>query len=182
MGNEILKIEQGLFDKDSTSEFKTLVHGEQVNANENVFISDFFIKKNNFIDELLPSNFKLPQITSEETTAKEIVTFSPDDIIISRWKNVENISTRLVEYYDDTVILECLIDKDLKIYEEREFGSSLFADYDLEIGNLFLLRIFERKNEIRIEVHNDPGLILKDDFPKLDFVKEFSKSRLFKRS
>ncbi|HED37178.1 MAG TPA: hypothetical protein ENI76_02885 [Ignavibacteria bacterium] len=180
MENEILKIDQGLFDKDSTSEFETLIHGEQVN--ENIFNSDFFTKKNDFIDKLLPPDFQLPQISSEETTAKEINTFRVDDIIISRWKNVENISSRVVEYFDDTVILECLIDKDLKIYEEREFGSSLFADYDLETGSLFLLRIFERKNEIRIEVHNDSGLTLEDDFPKLDFVKEFSKSRLFKRS
>jgi len=70
----------------------------------------------------------------------------------------------------------------MRIYEEREFLLSLFTGYDLIIGNLFLLRIFERKNEIRIEIHNGSGLTMEDDFPKLDFVKEFSNSRLFKKN
>lgn len=101
-------------------------------------------------------------------------------IIISNWKNVENISARLIEKFENTIVLECLMDRDQGIYEERLFPISLFEDYELEIGNYFFLRFFNRKNEIRLEIHNDPGLTLEEDFPKIDFVERFRKSRLFK--
>lgn len=182
MANDILEIEQGLFDGNSTTEFKALIHLEQYDSDEDIHRSEIFSQQKDFLAELFTIDFKQPHLKlDEKKIAKEIVLSGSDKIIISGWKNVENISARLIEYYDDTVVLECLIDKEMKIYEEREFRLSLFTDYDLKIGNLFLLRIFERKNEIRIEVHNDPGLTLKDDFPKLDFVKEFSNSRLFKK-
>ena len=67
-----------------------------------------------------------------------------------------------------------------QIYEEREFKSSLFTGYNLDIGSLFFLRIWERPNEIRIEIHDDPELTLNNDFPKLDFVEKYKSSRLFK--
>ena len=183
MANDILEIEQGLFDGNSTTEFKALIHLEQYDSDEDIYSSEIFSQQKDFLKGLFTIDFKQPhlKLDEEKKIAEEVVLSGLDTIIISGWKNVENISARLIEYYDDTVVLECLIDIEMKIYEEREFRLSLFTDYDLKIGNLFLLRIFERKNEIRIEVHNDPGLTLKDDFPKLDFVKEFSNSRLFKK-
>jgi len=183
MANDILEIEQGLFDGNSTTEFKALIHLEQYDSDEDIYSSETFSQQKDFLKGLFTIDFKQPhlKLDEEKNIAEKVVFSGSDTIIISGWKNVENISARLIEYYDDTVILECLIDKEMKIYEEREFRLSLFTDYDLKIGNLFLLRIFERKNEIRIEVHNDPGLTIKDDFPKLDFVKEFSNSRLFKK-
>lgn len=104
-----------------------------------------------------------------------------DSIVLKGWKNVENISARLIEHFDDVVILECLIDKELKLYEEREFRSSLFEGYDLEIGNLFYLRFFDRQNETKMEIHNDPRLTFIEDFPKMNFTKLFKQSKLFKK-
>ena len=57
----------------------------------------------------------------------------------------------------------------------------MFEGYDTSLGSLYLLRIFERQNELRIEIHNDPDLTLKDDFPKLNFAQTFKDSRLFKK-
>lgn len=184
MANDILEIEKGLFDENSTIEFKAKIHLEEYDSDRIPYKSENFLQKKDFLKGLFPiDNIKQlhTKFYDEEKSTEEVVLLGSDTIIISGWKNVENISARLIEHYDDTVVLECLIDKEMRIYEEREFQLSLFIGYDLKIGNLFLLRIFERKNEIRIEIHNDPGLTLKDDFPKLDFVKKFSNSRLFKK-
>lgn len=103
-------------------------------------------------------------------------------IAIHGWKNVENISARLVDTYDDVVILECLIDKEMGVYEEREFKKSLFEGYELVQGSIFCLRFFERPHETRMEIHSDPGLKFSDDFPSIDFKATFEKSKLFKKS
>jgi hypothetical protein len=105
--------------------------------------------------------------------------FNADSVAIKPWKSVENISARLIEFYDNVVVLECLIDKENGIYEEREFRSSLFNGYDMTVGNLFYLRIFDRDNQTRMEVHNDPDLTNAEDFPKMNFTKLFSNSKLF---
>lgn len=123
-----------------------------------------------------PSKFDSPVKTPINFTG-----IGSDFVTIQSWKNTENISARLIEHYDDLVILECLVDKELKVYEEREFKKSLFSDYELIAGNIFYLRIFERKNEIRMEIHNDPKLTFKEDFPELDFTSIFTKSKLFKK-
>lgn len=102
-----------------------------------------------------------------------------DTVQIYGWKNVKNCSARLIGTYDNVVLLECLINKEEKVYEEREFEVSLFEGYDLEIGKLFYLRYFKRPNEAKIEVHDDPHLTFKDDFPKLNFNELFKKSKLF---
>ena len=183
MANDILEIEQGLFDGNSTTEFKALIHIEKYDSDENLYSSENFSRQKDYLKGLFTNDIKQPhtKCDEEKELTEKVVLSGSDTVIITGWKSVENISARLIEHYDDTVVLECLIDKEMRIYEEREFRLSLFTGYDLKIGNLFLLRIFERKNEIRIEIHNDPGLTLKDDFPKLDFVKEFSNSRLFKK-
>jgi hypothetical protein len=174
--------ELGMYDSDAPGQIKTLINYVPIESSS-VYNSNEFIRKKDFINDLLNPNEKLdPSLKlCEEHTSPEITTepFS-DRIIITSWKNVENISARLISSYDNTVILECLIDKETNTYEEREFRASVFTGYELKQGNLFYLRVFERQNEIKLEIHDDPGLTRIEDFPKLDFVEKFSKSRLFK--
>lgn len=182
MKKELFEIEKGLSDENSTCDFKADTRLEEFENDDNILISENFLIKNDFLKDLFPVDPEKAETEFCEEEKKDIeVTYSSDNIIISGWKNVENISARLIDYYTDTVMLECLIDKDNGIFEEREFRFSLFEGYKMEIGNLFLLRIFERQNEIRIEIHNDPGLTLKDDFPQFSFVEKFKDSRLFKK-
>jgi hypothetical protein len=182
MKKDVLEIEEGLFDGNSSSEFKALIRIEDY-EDDNVLISDKFLKKAEFLKELFTVDSKQPDLSFNEnmSVVKKGALLGSDHVIIRGWKNVENISARQINSYDDTVVLECLIDKELGIYEEREFRISLFDGYEIKFGNLFLLRIFERQNEIRIEIHNDPELTLKDDFPKLNFVERFGNSRLLKK-
>ena len=172
-----------LIDSNSINETKALIQIENIEGEEDSLRSKKFIEQIEFKRNLLNAyDHKLPltKLDEEKEASKEKLLEYSDVVVIKGWKNVENISSRLIEHSDDTVVLECLIDREEGIYEEREFRSSLFIGYDLDIGNHFYLRIFERPNEIRIEIHDDPELTLKDDFPKLDFVEKYKKSRLFK--
>jgi hypothetical protein len=149
------------------------------------YSSTHFIEKDNFLKALVnlqsPSNAPFEEIDKKIKETQGYPSSGSGFIGVQGWKNIENISARLIEVQDDAVILECLIDKELGVYEEREFRISLFAGYDLKIGNLFYLRFFDRQNETRMEIHNDPKLTFADDFPKKDFTKLFKTSKLFKK-
>ena len=98
---------------------------------------------------------------------------------VSRLKNVENIPAKMLSFYDDVVVLECFIAKD--IYEEREFNLSLFSGFEIKIGNFFLLKLYEGKNEARIKICDGSKLELDKYFPKIDFVEKFKDFKLFKK-
>lgn len=182
MEKDFLELETGLFDENSIGNFKAHIRLEEYDINNESLISKDFFIKNEFLKNLFSNETTLLKTELKEVENKENeITQYSDKVIISNWKNVENISSRIIEYYDNTVVLECLIDKENWIYEEREFRSSLFQGYDMKIGNLFLLRIYERQNEIKIEIHNDLGLTLIEDFPNTSFVENFQNSRLFKK-
>jgi len=154
---------------------------------DELFASTNFISHHDMLRSLLniqstsKSSLYASKFESPVNIPTNFTGIGSDFVAIQSWKNTENISARLIDHYDDLVILECLVDKEFKVYEEREFKKSLFSDYELIIGNIFYLRIFERKNEIRLEIHNDPKLTFKEDFPELDFTSIFIKSKLFKK-
>lgn len=151
------------------------------------FNSRFFSDKDDLIKDLLKT--QSPESTSLYRSRdidkfglnEQEETLTPSQTItLYGWRNIENISARLIESYDDVIVLECLVDKESSTYEEREFRKTLFEGYDLKLGTLFYLRFFERPHEMRMEVHNDPSLHFLDDFPTMDFKGTFEKSKLFK--
>ncbi len=124
-------------------------------------------------DDLLLNSkyFQNEYIPDRVFKGHEIVSFT-------QWKNFENVSARLVSYFDEEVVLECLIDRENSVFEERAFRSSLFEGFKLEVGEFFYLRFFERQNEERIEIHGG-DLVRKEDFAKTNFRDLISKSKLF---
>jgi len=151
------------------------------------FVSSNFHRKEFFIGSLINAQSSESHFTNSARLSQplqvplESRSGGVDSIILKVWKNIENVSARLIEKYDDVVVLECLIDKEIGLYEEREFRLSLFVGYDLRVGNLFYLRFFDRENETRMEIHNDPKLVSQSDFPKKDFTRLFKESKLFKK-
>lgn len=92
----------------------------------------------------------------------------------------EVIPARLLEHFDDTVLLECLIDRDECIYEERYFNVNLFTGYDLIIGSYFYIINTVKDNSATIQIIDDMECKLAIDFPKVDFTELFKNSKLFK--
>lgn len=133
-------------------------------------------------DVMLPSETFNPKKSSNqigldlvaEKSFSEIFRFS-EGTYIEPWRLTENVSARVIEQYDDVIVLECLIDKEAGIYEESEFKRSLFDGYSIEIGKLFKLSTYERKNEIRLQVKGNPGLVAETDFPQVDFEKKYGR-------
>jgi len=159
----------------------TLIHIEEPNSE---YTSPNHREKDTSLKNLInPQNFDHNFSTKLDKASlnNDWQNFGKDSIAFTPWKNIENISTRIIEFYDNVVVLECLIDLEQGIYEEREFRASLFEGYDIKIGNHFLLRFFDRQNETRMEIHNDPNSISSKNFPKKDFKELFSNSKLFKK-
>lgn len=115
----------------------------------------------------------------DETDIRKLTDFNP--VFITPWRTKKNIHARLIEFSDQEVTLECLIDRENMVYEEKTFDINLFSDYELLIGALFNLRYLERKNEIRMQVLNDPMLTNANLFPKTNFKSLFDRSILFKK-
>jgi hypothetical protein len=175
------------FVTDAKDEPTSLVQIETIQNEKEIFQSTNFFLKEKFIKTILntissndPTSFH-PEYSQKLFEFSEFKAVGSDVTVISGWKNIENISAKLIECYDDIVVLECLIDKETHIYEEREFRLSLFEGYDLTIGNLFYLRFFDRQNETRMEIHDDPALTFAADFPKRDFSELFRNSKLFNK-
>jgi hypothetical protein len=107
---------------------------------------------------------------SEQALTKIVLT---EGVEINLWKNTKNISARLISYDEDVVILECLIDKDKKIYEEWELSTRNFKGMELQVGKFFKLCHYERNNQLMMEILDTPGLVMESDFPKTDFYNKF---------
>jgi len=189
MNEESNQLLLDLLGNDSFNVSKSLIEIKESDITEYVhtslnLISRDELLKNLFspIDQSIPNWIDLIENPSENPSSQqEKSTQISDRVVIQSWKNIENISARLLEYSDKQIVLECLIDKENGIYEERTFRPSLFDDYKLDIGKLFYLRFFERPHEIKMEVHDDPSLTSSDDFPKLEYVKTFKDSKLFRK-
>lgn len=178
-----------ILDFDSVNDKKALIELESIDENTDELNSPRFLERDALLKDLFKSDeYKLPErIQIEEMGEKVNIlneltpTVSTDKIILSGWKNIENISSRLIENCGEHIVLECLIDKESEVYEERIFRSSLFNGFNLEPGNLFYLRFFERDNETKMEVHDGMGIVSENDFPSINFTELFRNSKLFKK-
>ncbi|MBN2745259.1 MAG: hypothetical protein JXR34_00900 [Bacteroidales bacterium] len=140
--------------------------------------SGFFSVLENTITSRVNNGYNF-QLESFFTDYKGLVESS--NFVLHNWKNVENVPARLVSYSSCNVVLECLMDKEKRIYQERTFPASIFDEMELQEGKLFYLRLFERPSEMKLQVLDDPSLILEDDFPKSRLAEKYKSSRLFKR-
>ena len=176
-----MKIDPDIYDPNQ----EDLSRDTLISLVEKDFVSTSFARRDELIRSLFKtessvSEFNLANLSEKTETGALGNIVGSDIVYIEGWKNIANISARLIDFFDKVVVLECLIDKDQSIYEEREFTATIFEDFELAIGKIFLLRFFSRRKEIKMEVHDEPGLVSKDDFPEKDFRLLFKNSKLFK--
>jgi hypothetical protein len=170
--------------QDNKSDLKSLI---SFNSNKEDFVDAFWKQKEEFLssiintEEIKASKYSnVQKITEGNESKQKTTTAYRDNVILKPWKNTDNYSARLIDYSEDTVTIECLVDKENGVYEERCFRSNIFENYKLEIGKLFFLRFFERAGEVKMQIHDDPDLTLKEDFPRIKLSEKFKNSRLFK--
>lgn len=96
-----------------------------------------------------------------------------EGVHLSSWRLAANISSKVLAEDEEYVLLECLIDKEERLYEEREFSKTLFEGFNLKVGDLFKICIYKRQNQEMIEVKDGSLLVNEDDFPKVDFFGQF---------
>jgi hypothetical protein len=169
----------------SASDYQS-IEGTEFNTNSVDAYSPFSSEKNS-IEDLLFKSGSIPVKSVNDIDffketridpAKKV--YTDIGVFYNRWKDVGGNSARVVEVYDEVVVLECLIDKEFSIYEEREFDKGLFAGFELFEGKPFFIRYFERPNEQRVQVIDDERLIAPDDFPPPAIKDIISKSRISK--
>ncbi|CAN5367143.1 hypothetical protein BH23BAC1_BH23BAC1_20480 [soil metagenome] len=74
------------------------------------------------------------------------------------WR-IENIPAQLVEVTETHVILDCLVDTDRMIYQERKFPIDLLAEkIEFKSEGLILIRKFKRTGCIKFEFLNGNGM------------------------
>ncbi|MEA3448487.1 MAG: hypothetical protein U9Q98_08590 [Bacteroidota bacterium] len=142
--------------------------------------SDFHDEKEKMLFELF--DFSKRGVYESEKQDVEQASLADSKILIRDWNNSENIHARLIEVTGTTVVLECLVDKENKIYEEREFDKDLFDGYEIKEGYFFLLRFYTRKNEMKLEVHdNKSGLVKDEHFKSINLYEAFKNNPIFKK-
>ena len=99
---------------------------------------------------------------------------------IYSWKLVENLSSQVVDFGDEFIILECLIDKENRTYEQREFNVSIFSEKEIFLGKKFKLSFYQRPNECKMTINDNDSLVLDEDFPQTNFSQRFANLKLKK--
>jgi len=180
MENLIKEISQ-----DNQSNLKSLI---TLNRNKEDLVDAYWKQQGDLLNSIINTeeiksskSSNVEKITEIEELKQKTATAYRDNIVLASWKNTDNFSARLIDFSEQHVIIECLVDKENGVYEERCFRSNIFENYELEIGKLFFLRFFERASEVKMQIHDDPDLTLKEDFPKLNLSEKYKNSRLFKK-
>lgn len=81
------------------------------------------------------------------------------------WTDIDIIDARLIEIEKDVFTLDCLIDTENKIFETREFHSSIIPSYqNIELGDFFIIRIFTKPGKQAITINKDNSISRKNLF------------------
>ena len=122
-------------------------------------------------DKIKLNDSQLEFFLKKQVTASGLIGLTEGVNLLS-WKRVANISSKIL-YFDDKVVqIECLVDKENRIYEQRQFGSDFFEGLKLEIGYIFKLCFYKRNNQQMVEVMYDSNLVASDDFSSTDFLDD----------
>lgn len=99
------------------------------------------------------------------------------------WRTIVHIDARIVEVNKKDIHLDCLLDPEKNIVEERVFDRSLFEGHiPVEIGQLVILILMERPGEQRIVVKNGKGIVDEEPFEVEGGVGDIAKTVFSKPS
>lgn len=77
----------------------------------------------------------------------------------------QNISAQIIEVTDKYVVLECLVDEEHRIYQNRNIRREIIEDViPFQLGQLVLIRMKDLKGGNSVEYINGDGIISPQDF------------------
>jgi hypothetical protein len=117
----------------------------------------------------------------KEQSSEILELLMPEGTSIKTWKLIKTLSSRILEFDDEMVLVESLVDKENRIYAEQELDVTLFSEVNMKVGMYFKLCYYKRENKMMLEVVYSPGLVLESDFEKTNFKEMFSDLQLKKK-
>lgn len=132
-------------------------------------INPFLIEKDNPIpisdleeknDQIYPFEF-----FKEPSSADLFSTIAHKNLIFNEsWDNIYNIHSRVIQI-TNSISCDCLIDKDERQFEIRNFPSSLFKHIsNLNIGSFVIISIKTKIGTIKIDVYDGNKIVDKNIF------------------
>lgn len=145
-------------------------------------------KRNTYNDVIIhPSNeIQHYRINHKEQLEKELYERSLFERIINqkefikneKWLPPEDINSRIIKEGDNSIFCECILDRENKIFEIREFNKLLFQHIkNIKFGKPIKIRYLEKAGSARIDIIDGDGFGIEKEFEDLqdswDDLKEF---------
>jgi len=119
-----------------------------------------------------------PMIMSEDIISA--IDITTEKMLFRNWINTSNISGKILEIEEKVVIVECLLDKEPKVYQKRAINRNLFVNIDpLEVGRLVWIRVFESPPESKIRIEDGENIVPPSDFSTEGIFDKIVKSKIF---
>lgn len=119
-------------------------------------------------------------ITEEEKELSDI-SINRDGIVEEHWASIQKVPSRVIEVSEHFVILECLVDIQNRVYEERSFEKGMFENaIPLINEQLILIKISSRPLKKLIEFVDGTNLIPKSYFDYSNIFEDLKDKRIFK--
>lgn len=109
------------------------------------------------------------------------INISSDGLIMERWSHSTDIPSVILEHTDSHIVLDCLIDKDNMVYQQRKLERrQLEGVVPIQVGSLVLIKQRGRPGRVQHDFENGANIIPsryfdydEDPFKDVDF--SFSK-------
>lgn len=135
-------------------------------------------------------NVEVNKIELEDWGSTTLATFDEDHFIKQlfenrgfylneNWTKTFNVQGRILKATKLKIFVECIIDKQNKKFQVREFPTDLFFKFNsVKQGTLVLLKISSKPGSSRIDVYDGKGLVNKELFKLKDAWDELEDSGL----
>lgn len=81
-----------------------------------------------------------------------------------QWDSIITLNAKIIDYNDDIVTCDCLIDRDLIILETRDFPINIFSHLNLDVNKFIKIKIKEKGGSIRFDILSGEKSIDKTKF------------------
>jgi len=100
------------------------------------------------------------------------------DESIESWTNTESLWCKINQIKNNSVYLDCLLDREARRFQLRKFPKSLFGHLRCSEGNPVILSIKSRNGAMRIDIYKGDGIVDLEYFNAEDKWEELREANL----